>query len=95
MDYLSNFEKYIHFDEQDPLVQLAMIHAQFEITHPFLDGNGRLGRILRSIKYYHSPLCQAIYCKGDYMQKDTLIFGGLAGIIGNIPKEIITWGLYF
>ena len=44
--YLDNFEKYIHYDEKDRLVQLAIIHAQFEILHPFLDGNGRIGRIL-------------------------------------------------
>ncbi|MEE9214797.1 MAG: Fic/DOC family N-terminal domain-containing protein [Thermodesulfobacteriota bacterium] len=43
---LDNFEKYIHFDEKDRLVQLAIIHAQFEIIHPFNDGNGRIGRIL-------------------------------------------------
>lgn len=43
---LDNWEKYYHFEERDPLVQLAVIHAQFEIIHPFLDGNGRLGRIL-------------------------------------------------
>lgn len=46
MNHLSNFEKYIHYDELDRLVQLAIIHAQFEIIHPFLDGNGRVGRIL-------------------------------------------------
>lgn len=46
LDLLSNLEKYIHYDEKDRLVQLAIIHAQFEIIHPFLDGNGRLGRIL-------------------------------------------------
>jgi Fic family protein len=46
MKGLDNFEKYIHFDEKDRLVQLAIIHAQFEILHPFLDGNGRIGRIL-------------------------------------------------
>ena len=45
-ELLSNFEKYIHTDERDPLVQLAIIHAQFELIHPFLDGNGRIGRIL-------------------------------------------------
>src|SRR3989338_8013734 len=39
MEHLSNFEKYFHYDEKDRLVQLAMIHAQFEIIHPFLDGN--------------------------------------------------------
>jgi len=43
---LSNWEKYCHHEEKDSLVQLAVIHAQFEIIHPFLDGNGRLGRML-------------------------------------------------
>lgn len=46
LEYLSNWEKYCHYDEKDKLVQLAIIHAQFEIIHPFLDGNGRIGRIL-------------------------------------------------
>ena len=46
MELLINLEKYIHTDEKDPLVQLAIVHAQFEIIHPFLDGNGRIGRIL-------------------------------------------------
>lgn len=45
-DHLDNWEKYYHGEERDPLVQLAIVHAQFEIIHPFLDGNGRLGRIL-------------------------------------------------
>ena len=43
---LDNWEKYYHAERPDPLVQLAVVHAQFEILHPFLDGNGRLGRIL-------------------------------------------------
>ncbi|MBC2704537.1 Fic/DOC family N-terminal domain-containing protein [Desulfobacula sp.] len=46
LDFLSNWEKYCHYNEKDKLVQLAIIHAQFEIIHPFLDGNGRIGRIL-------------------------------------------------
>lgn len=46
MELLSNLEKYIHSVEKDPLVQLAVVHAQFESIHPFLDGNGRVGRIL-------------------------------------------------
>ena len=46
LNYLSNWEKYCHYDEKDRLVQLAIIHAQFEIIHPFLDGNGRVGRII-------------------------------------------------
>ena len=43
---LETWEKYYHFGRPDPLVQLAIIHAQFELIHPFLDGNGRLGRMI-------------------------------------------------
>lgn len=45
-DAMGEWEKYIHADYQDKLVQLAIIHAEFEAIHPFLDGNGRLGRML-------------------------------------------------
>lgn len=43
---LDNWEKYYHLERPDPLVQLSIIHAQFEIIHPFLDGNGRIGRLI-------------------------------------------------
>jgi cell filamentation protein, protein adenylyltransferase len=46
MQHLDNWEKYYHAEERDPLVQLALVHAQFEVIHPFMDGNGRIGRIL-------------------------------------------------
>jgi Fic family protein len=45
-EFLDNWEKYYHMDRPDPLVQLAVVHAQFEILHPFLDGNGRIGRLI-------------------------------------------------
>ena len=53
---LRNWESYYHMEEPDPLVQLAVIHAQFEFLHPFLDGNGRLGRILIPIFMYEKEL---------------------------------------
>jgi len=40
------WEAFIHADAADELVQLAILHAEFEAIHPFLDGNGRLGRLL-------------------------------------------------
>jgi len=47
---LAQLERYIH-DPSDlpPLVRLGMIHYQFEAIHPFLDGNGRVGRLLVSL----------------------------------------------
>lgn len=42
---MSRWERYIHEDSPDHLVQLAILHAEFEALHPFLDGNGRLGRM--------------------------------------------------
>ncbi|MGF7184907.1 Fic family protein [Desulfitispora alkaliphila] len=46
-DCLDNFEKFMHQDDRmSLLVKAALLHSQFEMVHPFLDGNGRVGRLL-------------------------------------------------
>jgi Fic family protein len=42
---MSDWEKFIHAEAPDRLVQLALLHAEFEALHPFMDGNGRMGRM--------------------------------------------------
>lgn len=46
-DILSSFERSLHDESLPALLQIGMAHAQFETIHPFLDGNGRVGRVGR------------------------------------------------
>ncbi len=61
MEALGEWEKYMHLTTMPPLVQIAIGHYQFEAIHPFLDGNGRVGRLLITLflverKILPSPL---------------------------------------
>ena len=64
---MSNLEKYINEnDRYDPLIRAALIHYQFETIHPYLDGNGRIGRLLILLylveqKLLHKPMLYVSY----------------------------------
>lgn len=50
---LDHFERYLHDDQLPDLVHAGLAHAQFETIHPFLDGNGRVGRLLITFLLVH------------------------------------------
>jgi Fic family protein len=57
-DCMAHFERFMH-DENVPypaLVKAALAHVQFETIHPFLDGNGRIGRLLIALFLHHSKI---------------------------------------
>lgn len=68
-DAFSAWEKYLHGEALDTLVQLAVLHAEFEAIHPFLDGNGRLGRILIPLILWQKNLIhQPMFYMSEYLE---------------------------
>lgn len=58
-ELMSNIEKFIHMEDKiPPLIKIALIHAQFETIHPFLDGNGRVGRLLIAFYLYWKKILE-------------------------------------
>jgi len=56
-------------EQDDVLVQLAIAHVEFEALHPFLDGNGRLGRMLIPLFLYHKRLLNApTFYASEYLE---------------------------
>lgn len=56
---LSEWERFLHSEsELTPLIKTALIHAQFETIHPFLDGNGRVGRLMITFYLCHQGILE-------------------------------------
>lgn len=83
-ELLANLERFIHGSTIDlpPLVKIALIHAQFETIHPFLDGNGRIGRLLIAALLEHWKLLAEplMYLSGYLKQHQAEYYRRLSAI---------------
>lgn len=93
---LDNWEKYYHMERPDPLVQLAVVHAQFEIIHPFVDGNGRLGRILIPLFLYEKELLnQPIFYLSAYLESHRETYVNSLRTLGTHKDSWNDWIKFF
>lgn len=83
-DLLTDLERFIHDDRSElpPLVRVALIHAQFETIHPFLDGNGRIGRLLIAALLEHWGMLKEplMYLSGYLKQHQAEYYRRLSAI---------------
>lgn len=84
-DLLSDLERFIHAPPDGalpPLVRIALLHVQFETIHPFLDGNGRIGRLLIAVLLEHWGLLNEplLYLSGYLKQHQAEYYRRLSAI---------------
>ena len=82
-ELLSNWERYAHAkDDVDPLIKMAVLHYQFEAIHPFIDGNGRTGRVLNLLYLIEVGLLNEpiLYLSGYINRNRTKYYEGLIGV---------------
>lgn len=79
---MSAWERYIHDDQPDKLVQLAVLHAEFEALHPFLDGNGRLGRMMVPLFLWQAGLIRhpTFYISAYFEARRDAYYDGLLAV---------------
>lgn len=95
MECLGAWERYLHDSTLPPLVHAALVHSQFEAIHPFLDGNGRVGRLLITLLLVNrgvlpSPL---LYLSAYFEATRQDYYARLLGITERGEWE--NWLLYF
>lgn len=109
LEYFINTEKHQSFEKQidpdievlldetsDPLIKTAIMHAQFESIHPFLDGNGRIGRILIVLSTMQDGLIdKPVFFVSEELEKERLRYYNLLnGVRGKNP-DWFSWIEFF
>jgi Fic family protein len=91
-----NKDDYIFSENSDPLVKTAIIHAQFESIHPFLDGNGRLGRILIVLYLIQSKtISHPIFFVSEEIEKERHRYYDMLNEVRGKNSHWGNWILFF
>ncbi|MCJ7554286.1 MAG: Fic family protein, partial [Ignavibacteriaceae bacterium] len=95
-DMLKNIEDYIHNKDHktDSLIKLAVIHYQFEAIHPFIDGNGRTGRIINILYIIQQELLElpVIYLSRYVIENKNKYYNYLRNVTEK--NDWVPWILY-
>src|SRR5216684_8929889 len=92
---LAEWEKFLHESDLPPLVTIALAHYQFEAIHPFLDGNGRVGRLLITLFLIQRQILPTplLYLSAFFEASRRDYYGGLRGVSERAEWE--PWLEYF
>lgn len=93
---MSNWEKYLNSDiEFDTLIRIGVAHYQFEAIHPFLDGNGRIGRLIIPLFLCHAGALQApVLYISHYLEQHKVEYQRLLHKV-DTDQEWIPWLKFF
>ena len=93
---MAAWETYYHIEQPDPLAQLAVVHAQFEVIHPFLDGNGRIGRILVPLFLHEQKiLSRPMFYLSEYLEQHRDEYVARLRALGAKPSSWNDWVAFF
>jgi len=86
---LTDIEKFIHTRTLMPVLQAGILHAQFETVHPFLDGNGRTGRLLITLLLFERDVLEkpVLFLSSFFKKHQQLYYDKLNAYHNNKTKE--------